>query len=256
MSDTHGRFVWYELMTTDLAAARAFYTQVVGWQARDSQMPGMEYWMFEAGGTPVAGLMAQPEDVRQAGAPPSWNGFVAVDDVDAAAAKVTASGGTLHVPPRDIPNVGRFAIMADPQGAVLGLLKAANPDQGPRPQEPGAGRVGWHELYAVDQASVFASYAGLFGWQKEEAMDMGPMGVYQTFGLGGQMIGGMMNKPPEMPVAHWNYYFGVDSIEAAIERVKAAGGQVVFGPQEVPGGAFVMMGIDPQGGSFALLGGR
>ncbi len=256
MSEIHGRFIWYELMTTDRAAARQFYTAVVGWQHQESQLPGLQYDMFSAGGTAVAGMMDQPEDVRRMGAPPSWIGYVAVDDVDATAAKVTATGGTVHVPPRDIPQVGRFAIMADPQGAVLGLLRAANPDQGPRPQEPGAGRVGWHELYAADQAAVFDFYAGLFGWQKKDAMDMGPMGTYQIFGLGEQMLGGIMNKPPEVPVPNWHYYFGVSSVDAAIERVRAAGGQVILGPQEVPGGAFIAMGLDPQGGHFALLGGR
>jgi predicted enzyme related to lactoylglutathione lyase len=160
------------------------------------------------------------------------------------------------VPPRDIPGVGRFAVMADPQGAVLALFKPANPDQDRPPPQDGPGRVGWHELYAGDYAAAFDFYAGLFGWQKQEAMDMGEMGVYQMFGLGDRMLGGMMNKPPNVPVATWHYYFNVQSIDEAIQRVKTAGGQVVFGPQEVPGGAFVMMGVDPQGGSFALVGGR
>jgi uncharacterized protein len=257
MSDIHGRFAWYELMTTDRAAAQRFYTEVVGWKHQDSAIPGMQYDMFAAGDTPVAGMIDLPEDARKMGTPPCWIGYVAVDDVDAAAAKATATGGTIYVHPRDIPNVGRFAVIADPQGAALALFKAAPPAQAPQPTDQAArGHVGWHELYAADGATVFDFYAGLFGWQKQEAMDMGPMGVYQMFGFGEQMLGGIMTKPPEVPVPNWHYYFNVDSIDAAIERVKKAGGQSIMGPQEVPGGAFVMMGIDPQGAHFALVGGR
>ena len=256
MSDFNGRFVWYELMTTDLAAARAFYGEVVGWQVHDAQMPGHDYWMFTAGETPAAGLMTLPEDARKMGAPPHWMGYVDVADVDATASKVTAHGGTVYVPPTDIPNVGRFSVVADPQGASLALFKSASPDQDQPPQQDGQGRVGWHELYAGDQASALDFYAGLFGWEKKDAMDMGEMGTYQMFGIGDTTLGGMMNKPPTMPMAHWNYYFHVGNIDEAAERVKAGGGQIMHGPQEVPGGDFILMGLDPQGAGFALVGSR
>jgi predicted enzyme related to lactoylglutathione lyase len=256
MSDSNGRFVWYELMTTDLAAARAFYGQVVGWQVMDTQMSGEDYWMFTAGEQPVAGLMTLPEDARKMGVPPNWIGYVGVADVDATAAKVTATGGTVHVPPMDIPNVGRFSVVADPQGASFALFKSANPEHD-QPAEPGEqGRVGWHELYAGDQASAFDFYARLFGWEKKEAMDMGEMGVYQTFGIGDTTLGGMMNKPPMVPVANWHYYFNVGNIDEASERVKSADGQIALGPQEVPGGDFILMGVDPQGAGFSLVGSR
>jgi predicted enzyme related to lactoylglutathione lyase len=255
MADLNGRFVWYELMTTDLAAARGFYSRVVGWNAIDSKMSGMDYWMFTAGEKPVTGLMTLPEDARKMGAPPNWIGYVGVADVDATAAKVTANGGTVHVPPTDIPNVGRFSVIADPQGATLGLFKSTNPED--QPAEPTEqGRVGWHELYATDHASAFDFYARLFGWQKKEAMDMGEMGLYQTFGTADTTVGGMMNKPPMVPVANWHYYFNVGNIDEAVERVKSAGGQIMMGPQEVPGGGFILMGADPQGAAFALLGNR
>ena len=123
-----------------------------------------------------------------------------------------------------------------------------------QPAQPGEqGRVGWHELFANDQASAFDFYAALFGWEKKESMDMGEMGVYQTFGIGDTTLGGMMNKPPEVPVANWHYYFNAGNIDEAAERVKSAGGQIVNGPMEVPGGDFILMGIDPQGAFFALL---
>jgi uncharacterized protein len=256
MADVNGRFVWYELMTTDRAGARAFYRQVVGWKAQDSPMAGMDYEMFAAGETPVVGMIDQPEDARKMGAPPSWIGYIAVADVDATAAKVTAAGGTQYVPPRDIPNMGRFAVIADPQGAVFALWKSATADQDQPPAQQAPGRVGWHELYTPDPAAALDFYGRLFGWEKQETMDMGEMGVYQIFGFGDQMLGGIMTKPPNVPVSCWQYYFNVGNIDDAGERVKSAGGQIVFGPQEVPGGGFVVMGIDPQGANFALLGSR
>ena len=193
---------------------------------------------------------------RKMGTPPSWIGYVAVGDVDAAAAKVTASGGTVHVPPTDIPNIGRFSIVADPYGASLGLFKSANPEED-QPAKPGErGRVGWHELYTGDLASAFDFYAGLFGWEKQDAMDMGEMGVYQMFGTADTILGGMMTKPPMVSVAYWNYYFNVGNIDEAAERVRSAGGQIVHGPVEVPGGDFIVMGVDPQGAGFSLVGSR
>src|SRR5262249_36270950 len=227
MANSNGRFVWYELMTTDPAAARAFYSQVVGWRPADAQMPGVDYWLFSAGEQAVAGSMSLPEEARKMGAPPTWIGYVAVPDVDAAAAQVKAKGGTVYAPPTDIPNVGRFSVVADPQGATLGLLKSANPEQEPQPAQPGErGRVGWHELYAGNHAAALEFYAGLFGWEKKDAMDMGDMGVYQIFGTADTTLGGMMNKPPELPAPKWNYYLNVGNIDQAVERVKSAGGQI------------------------------
>src|SRR5215212_9748108 len=101
MADSTGRFVWYELMTTDQAGARTFYSQVVGWQPQESGIAGMDYWMFAAGQTPVAGMMTLPEEAKQAGAPPHWMGFVGVASVDATAGQITANGGRIMVPPTD-----------------------------------------------------------------------------------------------------------------------------------------------------------
>lgn len=256
MSNANGRFVWYELMTTDIAAARAFYSSVVGWNPVDAQMPGMDYWIFNAGERPVAGVMTLPEDARKMGAPPSWIGYIAVADVDATAAQVTANGGKVYVSPTDIPSIGRFAIVADPHGAVLAVFKSANPEQDQPLAQDQPGHVGWNELRAGDMATDFNFYSKLFGWVKKDAMDMGEMGVYQMYGLDDVTLGGMMNRPPTMPVAFWTYYFNVGNIDEAVERVTAAGGQIVFGPDEVPGGAFILIGVDPQGAGFALLGSR
>lgn len=253
MADTPSRFVWYELMTTDPVAAQAFYTQVVGWQATDSGMPGMDYTLLAAGPHQVGGLMALPPEARAAGVPPNWSGYLAVDDVDAKAAAVLQAGGQLLRPAADIPGVGRFAVVADPAGAAFCLFKDNNPAAAPPPAAGTPGTVGWHELMAGALAPAWDFYSALFGWSKAEAIDMGPMGIYQLFGAGDAPIGGMMTKPPEMPGAAWLYYFNVDAIDAAAGRVQAAGGRMVNGPMEVPGGSWVLQAADPQGAMFALV---
>lgn len=255
MSNPSGRFAWYELLTEDLRAARAFYSTVVGWDVTRAPTADMEYWIFAAGGSPVAGAMTL-RAARQRGTPPRWLGYVLVEDVDAIAGRAWTGGGRVDLPPVDLPDTGRFAVVADPHGAAIGLWKPGSAAQIPSlaPDQPG--RVGWHELYAGDLDAAFAFYAGLFGWEKKEAMDMGALGVYQLFGTADTTLGGMMTKPPEDPVAQWNYYFNVGNIDEAAERVKAGGGQLRHGPQEVPGGGFIVNCLDPQGASFSLLGSR
>jgi predicted enzyme related to lactoylglutathione lyase len=252
---SQGRFVWYELMTTDTAAARRFYGDVVGWGTRDSSMPGMEYTLFTVGEAGIGGLMPLPDEAKKMGVPPNWSGYVAVDDVDATAARVQELGGSVHMPPRDIPEVGRFAVVADPQAAVFILFKPSLPGDGPADLRT-QGHIGWHELYTTDWQSAFTFYSALFGWQKDQAMDMGEMGIYQLFSHEGQQIGGMFNKPAEVPVTFWLYYFNVGDIDAAIERVTKGGGRVLLGPMEVPGGMHIIQGQDPQGAMFALVGTR
>jgi predicted enzyme related to lactoylglutathione lyase len=255
MASSHGKFVWYDLMTTDMPAAEKFYGRVVGWGAQDSGMPGQKYTLFTTPQRPVGGLMTIPDEARKAGAQPMWSGYIAVDDVDAYAAKVKRVGGAIHVPPEDIPTVGRFAMVSDPQGAVFALFKGSS--EPPGDAAPGTqGHIGWHELHAADGGAAFDFYASQFGWTKAEAMDMGAMGVYQIFARNGTPTGGMMTKPAGMPHPMWLYYFYVDAIDAAAERVKAGGGEVTNGPMEVPGGQWIVQCLDPQGAMFALLGPR
>lgn len=245
-------FVWYELMSTDPAAAATFYSQVVGWTVTDAGMP-MPYSLLNVGEHHIAGLMGMPPEAP-AGMPPVWTGYVAVPDVDAAAARIQAAGGQVCRPPEDIPGVGRFAVVADPQGATLCVYTDKSGSAAPQGPAPGtAGTVGWHELMAADGAAALPFYAEQFGWTAAEAIDMGPMGTYQLFSAGAQPIGGMMTKPPEMPVPAWAYYFNVPAIDAAVERIKAGGGQVVNGPMEVPGGSWIVNAVDPQGGMFSLV---
>lgn len=246
-------FVWYELMTSDAAAATRFYSDVVGWKAADAGMPGMSYTLLSVGETQIAGLMKLTDDMCAAGVPPCWTGYVGVADVDAQATRIVKAGGTLHMPPTDIPGVGRFASFADPQGASLCIFRGSSDEQPPQPPAGTPCTMGWHELLAVDGASAWDFYADQFGWQKADAIDMGPLGAYQTFGAGGAAFGGMMTKMPEMPVPAWQYYINVEAIDAAIERVKAGGGQVINGPMQVPGGSWIINAIDPQGAMFSLV---
>jgi predicted enzyme related to lactoylglutathione lyase len=249
--NSHGRFVWYELMTTDVEAAKAFYAEVVGWGTQDA---GDGYTLFTAGGTSVSGLMNLSEDARKMGLRPSWLGYVGVDDVDAAAERIKQLGGAVHLPPMEIPNISRLSVGVDPQTAMIAVFKWLNGNQEP-PELNAPGRVGWHELLAADCEKAFAFYADLFGWRKANA-DTGAAGTYQAFSAGELTIGGMFTKPPMMPVPFWLYYFNVGDIDDAAKRVKAGGGQILDGPVEVPGRRWMMHATDPQGAIFALEGKR
>ena len=145
--------------------------------------------------------------------------------------------------------------MVDPQGAVFCLFKGDSGEPPPQPASGTPGTVGWHELYAGDLDSAWAFYSALFGWTKDEAIDMGERGVYQLFaaGAGSPAIGGMMTRPPEVPQPCWLYYVNVEAIDAAAARVTAASGQVVSGPMEVPGGSWIVQCLDPQGAMFAMV---
>jgi predicted enzyme related to lactoylglutathione lyase len=254
MSTHQGQHVWYELMTSDAKAAEAFYTRVVGWSAADSGMPGVSYTLLSVGATRIAGLMTLPPEASAMGAKPGWIGYVAVDDVDAKTAEVRQRGGSVYKEPADIPGIGRFAVVADPGGASLCLFKPAS-SEGPAPLPPATpGTVGWHELHAANLDAAWDFYSACFGWTKADTMDMGPMGVYQLFRSGGaDACGGMMTKMAESPRPVWLYYINVEAIDAAVERVKAGGGQVINGPMEVPGGSWMINALDPQGAMFALL---
>lgn len=246
-------FVWYELMTTDDRAAEAFYSQVIGWKTADAGMPGMRYTLLSAGDTHVGGLMALPQEARDGGARPGWMGYVAVPDVDVHAKRVEQAGGKICHPPEDIPGVGRFASVMDPHGAAFCLFQGKDGEQAPEHARGTPGTVGWHELSAGALDPAWAFYSGLFGWTKDEAMDMGPGGLYQLFKAGGEPIGGMMSKPAEMPAPAWLYYFYVDALDAAVARATAGGGKLLNGPMEVPGGEWIAQCSDPQGAMFAMV---
>ncbi|KRB86605.1 glyoxalase [Sphingomonas sp. Root710] len=253
------RFFWYELMTSDQQAAEAFYADVVGWKLQPFPANGHPYTVLEVDGRGVGGIMPIPPEAAANGMQPCWVGYVHVTDVDAAVAKLRAGGGTVHHVLDPIPHVGRIAVVADPQGAMFNLLQPDGPDMPPLPMGT-AGTVDWHELHSSDWEKAFAFYADQFGWTKTDAMEMGPLGTYQMIAMtpvGGDtncgVTNGAMYNDAQAPHPYWSFYVHVDAIDAAVGRIEAGGGKVLMGPQEVPGGMWVVNAQDPQGARFDLV---
>jgi len=248
-----GQFFWHELITTDPKAAEKFYRDVVGWTAQDSGVPGHAYTLFQVGDRAVGGMLAITPDMASHGARPAWLGYISTGDVDQTAAAIRQLGGAQALDGQEVPGVIRFTMAADPQGAVFYAAKGLVKDV-PAPLPAGTpGTVGWNELMASDGQAAFSFYEKLFGWTKDQAVDMGPMGTYQLFAAGGPAIGAMMTKPAMVPVPFWGYYFNVPSIDAGTEKIKAGGGKILNGPMEVPGGQWVVQAMDPQGAPFNLV---
>ena len=254
MSDDsiRGRFLWYDLMTTDTEAAQKFYPKVTAWGIEIWSGAGSPYPMWKAGETPIGGAGVLPEEARSKGMPPYWLAHVGTSNVDAACRQVEELQGRVLKQPEDIPTVGRFAVIADPHGAVLSLFQ-------PQAAPPGhqgdlvPGQVSWHELLAGNLDEAWTFYQALFGWAKMDVVDMGEMGPYQMFGVAGRMLGGIFTKPDTIPgPPNWLYYVLVSDLGRALEAVRAGGGQVMNGPMEVPGGDHVAQCLDPQGAAFAL----
>lgn len=246
-----GRVLWYELMTTDVAAAKAFYTKVIGWTVAPFQgaQDGYEIWK-RAGDVGVGGVMTIPPGMNF---PPHWGMYVGVPKLEEAVAQIEVRGGSALSPLIDIPEVGRMRTMRDPQGAAFSILQPY-PEGTPSDRQPETGEVSWHELYTTDAEAALKFYGELFGWQPTEALDMGPMGKYHMFARGVGFGGGMMNISKEMGQMppNWNFYVRVPDVHEAVERVKANGGQVLNGPMEVPGGDWAVNCMDPQGAAFGL----
>ena len=248
-----GRFVWYDLMTPDPEAAKAFYTAVAGWGTQ--LFESMSYTMWTAGENPVGGIMKLPDEAVAGGAQPHWLAYVSVTDVDAITARAQELGGKVLVPPTDIPTIGRYSVIADPQGASIATYKSESAAQEAPAAMPPVGDFSWHELATTDPEAAFSFYSELFGWEKTSAMDMGEMGVYQMFGPNGtgMPFGGVFPKPKEMPgPPAWLHYARVPDANAVVEAVNKNGGKVLMGPHEVPGGDLIVQIMDPQGGMFAV----
>ena len=245
-----GRPVWYELMTTDMKAAEKFYSTVVGWKTAPFKEAGKPYTTFNRGDTGIGGVMAKPPEVK---APPFWAMYVAVPNLKEAAAKITRLGGRTHTEVIEIPTVGRLQMMMDPQGAAFYIIEPSR-EEGRPEGAPQIGDASWHELMTTDMTSAMKFYQDAFGWQPSQSMDMGEMGQYQMFNRPHGMIGGMMNKPPQMANVppNWQIYFRVPDVHAAAERITANGGKILNGPMEVPDGDWVVNAMDPQGAAFGL----
>ncbi len=256
MANRHGDFIWYELLTTDTTAASRFYGAILGWQARPAGGTTEDYSIFGIAGTDVAGFMRLPAGAAAAGMRPCWLGYVGVDNVDATAENIVRAGGTQHMPPTDIPGVGRFAMMADPQGVVFYVMRGAVDGTSTAFSPTENGHCHWNELAADDQAKALAFYSGLFGWEEGGVMPMGEMGDYQFIDHHGQTIGAIMNRMKDGPPARWTFYFGVADIDEAARAVSTNDGMIHYGPAEVPGDIYIIVATDPQGAMFGLVGPR
>jgi predicted enzyme related to lactoylglutathione lyase len=244
----HGQFVWYELTTPDVDAARKFYPPITGW---GTQPFDKDYMMWTTRGVPIAGIFRLGPEQRQKGIPPNWMPYVDVNSVDETARKATSLGGKVMHGPEDIPGTGRFAVLQDPQGAVFGVYGSSKMSR-PWDGTPVVGRFSWHELMTTDYQKAFDFYRQLFGWEKTGEMDMGGGNMYFMYGKG-KPFGGIFNRPPEMASMppFWMVYVHVKDVPKAVDTATKAGGFVKQPPMEVPGGVIAILG-DPQGAGFAV----
>ncbi len=243
-------FIWYELLTSDVEAATLFYGEVVGWTPKaHGAVPG--YFQFAAGPTDIGGMMAMP---REAGiSRPVWLGYIHVPDVDAGVAAMQRDGAAVCVPPTDIPGVGRFAMVRDPQGVATYIM---SPSMEGTSQSFAArtGHCQWNELVTTDPAAAAEFYIRHFGWSRGDVISMGPIGDYQFLLAGEQRLGAVMKRTQQGAPPLWRFYFGVDDIDRGVRAIVQGGGRLVGEPQQVPGGGYAAVAIDPQGAEFGIAG--
>lgn len=261
MSNKHGDFIWYELLTDDADAAQDFYGPLLGWDFSDGSAEN-DYREIAVNGHAIGGVMTLTPEMDANGARPCWLGYITVEDADRMVEAIRSAGGNVHLEPQDMPGVGRFALVTDPQGAMFYVIRPTPSATGSETgslafaaTEPLAGHCAWNELATSDPEAALNFYHDLFGWEKEDEMDMGPMGKY-TMLRHGFMLGGIMARPDDMPMSAWTYYFRVAEIDKAAEEIARGGGQLLAGPMEIPGGDFSLNAVDPQGAAFALVGAR
>ena len=256
-----GSFIWYELMTSDVAAAANFYGAVVGWKIADRADPqgGMDYRMIGRGdGGYNGGMLALTADMVESGARPTWLGYLQVADVDRAVIAIEADGGRLLMPRKDLP-VGAIAMVADPMDTPFYVMAPIPPPENPDAKSDvfdvsTAQHVRWNELVSPDQARARQFYAKHFGFEFKDRMSMGPMGSYDFIDHAGLRLGAIMQKPPQPAKVGWLFYIGVQSITAAKAAIEKGGGKVTDGPHQVPGGDWVVVADDPQGAAFGVVG--
>lgn len=273
MANRHGDFIWYELMTTDADAARDFYEKVVGWTIEAAPSGPIDYRMITASEGNVAGLLPLTPEMTEGGGHPCWMGYIAVEDVDAMVQSVEHGGGATHMPAMDIAGVGRIAMVADPAGATVYIMKPTPPADQPDAtstafsyDKPRVGHCAWNELSTSDPDAAISFYGTRFGWVKDGEMDMGPLGAYKFLRhagrapegapMGAGMLGAVYPLMPDTARPRWLFYFRVPDIDAAVAQIEAGGGRIHQPPNEIPGGDFSLVAVDPQGAQFGLVGAR
>jgi len=247
MSDKKiGEWVWRDLMTPDAARAKTFYTELFPqWRIEDIPMGEFTYHKIHVGDTQIGGIVNEP------GIPAHWISYVSVEDCDASIAKGIELGGACCVPAYDVPGVGKFAVMNDPQGAVFKPFQTSEPKVSDMdPKSPGL--FAWCELQTTDPNAAADYYQQLFDW-KVTQHDMGDLGMYRLFHVGESEIAGVMEMPPgEGMRPHWLNYINVEDVDASIARVVELGGAQFMPATDIPGTGRFAIGADPTGAPFAL----
>jgi predicted enzyme related to lactoylglutathione lyase len=245
---SHGRFAWHELTVTHPSAAESFYLQVTPWKTQPwDHSP--DYMLLTNESMPLGGIACLSDDHVARGVPPHWLPYVCVYDVDASSRQAVSLGGQIRTEPKEVPNIGAWAVIADPQGAVFGIYE---PAYSLAPPDPRPGQFSWHELATSDYKAAADFYRALFRWEHVSDYDMGEMGIYRMFGQRGETYGGMFNRKDTTPPPNWLPYMRVNDVKSAAGQVQQAGGTVINGPMEVPGGDWIAQCLDPQGAAFAL----
>jgi uncharacterized protein len=247
-----GRFVWYDLMTSDPAASTRFYSKLFGWTAKEDAPGSTGPYTMLLNGPKEFGGMVPIEKGRPI--PSHWVGYVAVADINAAAARVAGLGGKVAHPPTEIPGVGHFAVILDPQGAAFCLYQGRETESAEDGQIPSGPRtVAWNELLCTDPPAVARFYNEVCGWTTRE-MDMGPMGTYWIFMCNGRDCAGMMKMPPDAqgPPA-WLCYFEVTDVDASTALTRELGGMIHVAPRDISGIGRFSVTADSTGATFALF---
>ena len=253
MPNPHGMPIWYERLTRDTDGTIAFYESVIGWTIGPKPDDGpMDYRMIQTPNREVGGLATLTQAMCDGGARPAWLFYIGVDDVDATAAKIRESGGSVLMGPFDLEGVGRMAMVADPQGIPFYVMRGASEEASTAWQRDGMGKCNWNELATPDQAAANAFFAEVFGWSYPDSMTMpGDMGDYIFAEVAGETIGATMRANEAQP-AGWTFYFRAPDIHVAADRVKAGGGTILADPMEVPGGDMIIVARDPEGVTFGV----
>lgn len=250
-----GQFGWIDLMTTDPERARAFYCGLFGWDAKDMQTPsGPPYTTFLLHGQVVAGMGAQPPDVRAAGIPPTWTSYLSSERLEHTMGRATEAGGAVIMEPMDIPPEGRMALISDPTGAVVGLWEPREHQGVDVLDAPGA--MAWNELQTRDLPAALRFYASVFGWTWAESGDTG----YRIASLAAKAgddkaVAGAMTMPSTVPSeapSTWAAYFAVADCDASTWLATELGGRTFLAPMEMGDMRFSGI-IDPSGAMFMLL---
>lgn len=248
----HGVFSWVDLVAHDLDAAKRWYAELFGWEAKDQDTQGgPPYVMFLQDGVPVAGAGQMSDEMKGMGAPAMWNDYVTVEDIEAVAAKVSELGGEVMVPVMKVLDAGQLAFFKDPTGASFAIWQAGNHHGAGLVNEPNS--LAWNELATPDVEAAKRFYKELLGWSYE-AMDMGSF-EYTLIKVGGRDNGGMMPMTgPEWEgiPPHWVSYFAVADCDATAKKLVDSGGTIKFEPMDTPPGRIAFV-ADPQGATFAII---